>query len=266
VQREGILLDKVISGEDKLLPHIRALAAKKEKERKGKEWHEAVFAKDVYVRRFVHLPRHHRSIAALFHRYAAYAGTVRLVKRWLGAHWVLAPSSSSVQGRGKVSAEAVELLCARVFVRDGRGVSWDVDSDLAVQEPVPGTKERGFACVVEFLKEWKWEEGMFVPLYGGHEKESAAEGDDESEGNELKRSKADKKQVQVTASSTSAWTISTEMDKEGKMWTANGPDVVVAHRIKALAKATWDYLQNVEKGSLDVHVNISFGTVFKVTN
>lgn len=257
--REAVLLDRVIAGHDKLLPHVKPL--QKQKQQKEKEYHDAVYAKEVYTRRFIHGPRHHRAVAALCHRYSAYAGTVRLVKRWLAAHWVLGP--------GRVSEEAVELICAKVFVgEDGRYVEVDVDSDMAVKQPgVPGTKERGFACVVEFLREWRWEEGVYVPLYGqtqNQNQETSVEGEGGEEGmggqggvgNKAEVSGKGTEAKEVKASNTSAWTISTEFDREGKMWTNNGPDVVVAHRIKALAQASWEYLQGIEKGHINVQVRI----------
>ncbi|KAF9447462.1 pre-rRNA processing protein Utp22 [Macrolepiota fuliginosa MF-IS2] len=245
--REAVLLDRITAGHEKLLPHIKSLH--QQKEQKGKEYHDAVYAKEVYTRRFIHAPRHHRAIAALCHRYSAYAGTVRLVKRWFAAHWVLGP--------GRVSEEAVELICARVFIgEDGKYVNVDVDSDVAVKQPgVPGSKERGFACVVDFLREWKWEEGMHVPLYGPSQAQGqeAVVEDESGEGNVAKKMGGNgEEKKEITASSTSVWTISTEIDMEGNMWTTNSPDAVVAHRIEALAQATWQYLQEIEKGNVNV--------------
>ncbi|KXN85109.1 U3 small nucleolar RNA-associated protein 22 [Leucoagaricus sp. SymC.cos] len=245
--REAVLLDRVISGHDKVLPRVKLL--NKQKQQKGKEYHDAVTAKEIYTRRFVRAPRHHRAIAALCHRYSAYAGTVRLVKRWLAAHWVLGPE--------RVSEEAVELICAKVFVGDdGKYMAMDVDSDAAIRQPgVPGTKERGFACVVELLKDWKWEEGIHVPLYASQQNQNQGFPEDEETdsgaGEGVKKVNGESKK-DVKASSTSAWTITTNADQEGKIWTSNGPDVVVARRIKALSLATWDYLQEIEKGNIDV--------------
>ncbi|KAJ3576829.1 hypothetical protein NP233_g152 [Leucocoprinus birnbaumii] len=258
-EREAVLLDRIIAGHDPkaYLPHVKSLTNQKQKG-KGKEYHDSVYAKQIYTTRFIHSPRHHRAIAALSHRYTAYAGTVRLVKRWLAAHWVLL-------GHGGVSEEAVELICAKAFVGDGSKKSYVglEDDDSEVKQPgVPATKERGFACVVELLKEWKWEEGMEVmgyaepvkaKVHGLPEEErdgEGADGEGAGVGARGKANAATKKDVK--ASSESAWTITTGLDKEGKMWTSSGPDVVVAHRIKALATATWEYLNGIEKGNADV--------------
>ncbi|TFY65726.1 hypothetical protein EVG20_g5372 [Dentipellis fragilis] len=209
--REATLLDRLIN-EGVNVP--KALQA--DKPRTAREREDALEARELYVRRFVHAPRHHRAVAALCHRFSAFAGTVRLVKRWLAAHWLL---------RSHVAVEAVEILCAHVFVGGGGS------------ETVPGSKERGFAAVVEFFKDWDWTAGIFVPLY--EEKGAAAE--------------AAKSSVVVTAGHKGVWTIATDADKDGHMWTANGPDNIVALRVKAIAKATWDYLQQgTESGALEV--------------
>ncbi|KAJ7510322.1 Nrap protein [Mycena galericulata] len=217
--REATLLDRLITGKN-VLPHINKPSEKK----KGKEYQEAVDAKELYLRRFIHAPRHHRAVAVLNHRFVAYSPTVRLVKRWLASHWVM---------HGHVSEEAVEILCASFFVGDGRDLSVDPENQTAERASVPGSKERGFATVVEFLKDWKWEDGLFVPLYGETSPEAP-------------------QPPTATASRTGVWRISTEADREGHAWTMHGPDVMVAHRIRALAKATWSYLHGMEEGKLDV--------------
>ncbi|KAJ7650617.1 Nrap protein [Roridomyces roridus] len=215
--REATLLDRLIAGNN-VLPHVNKPAEKK----KGQEYQEAVDAKEVYLRNFIHAPRHHRAIAMLNHRFAAYSSTVRLVKRWLASHWVL---------HGHVSEEAVEILCASFFVGDGRDLNVEPDQQGTERASVPGSKERGFASVVEFLKDWKWENGLFVPLYG-----AVVDGADP-----------------LTATSAGVWRISTEADREGRIWTTHGPDVMVAHRIRALAMATWAHLHGIEEeGRFDV--------------
>ncbi|KAJ6570241.1 Nrap protein [Mycena vulgaris] len=214
--REATLLDRLITGKN-ALSHINVPTEKK----KGKEYQDAVDAKEFYVRRFIHAPRHHRAVAALNHRFAAYSSTVRLVKRWLASHWVM---------HGHVSEEAVEILCASFFVGDGHDLSLDPEDQTAERASVPGSKERGFATVVEFLKDWKWEDGLFVPLYGGQSGEATP----------------------AATSRAGVWRISTEADPDGHIWTLHGPDVMVAHRIRALAKATWTCLHGMEEGKLDV--------------
>lgn len=222
--REVTLLDQIIGGTANVLPHIVTKVEKK----KSAEYYEALEAKEVYMRRFIHAPRHHRAIAALSHHYSAFPGTVRLVKRWLASHWIL---------QGHISDELVELICASFFVESGRTVTSDVDEEKTIQDPVPASKERGFACVVQFLKEWKWEEGLFVHLYGP----------DATFGERSPSSSS-------RPGASSVWKVSTELDEEGHVWTYQGPDLVVAHRVRALANATWNCLQGVESGGLNVQV------------
>lgn len=221
--RELTLLDRVIKDDN---GHIVRTG---EKKKKGLEYHEALVAKDLYLRRFIHAPRHHRVISKIQHAFAAYSGTTRLVKRWFATHWLLG---------GHVSEEAVELLCAYVFVHSG----WEKDHDQNPESALynastPGSRERGFAMVIEFLQRWQWEDGVTVPVYdvGSIEDEIPTSG----------------------APSEGVWTIKTEMDKTGKVWTSKGPDAIVARRVRALAHATWQHLQIVESNGDDVQVSVT---------
>ncbi|KAF9462511.1 Nrap protein [Collybia nuda] len=221
--REATLLDRIIDNK-KALPHV---TQKPEDHKRGREYRDAVEAKEVYTRRFIHAPRHHRAIASLSHQYSAYTGTVRLAKRWLASHWLL---------HGHISEEAVEILCASLFIGDGKDVGADPDVKIDERASIPGSKERGFAAFIALLKGWTWTEGLFVPLYG--KDAIALAGSPQSSG--------------VKASAESVWNISTELDKGGRIWTSRGPDLVIARRVNALAKATWDLLQGVEQGPLNV--------------
>lgn len=180
-------------------------------------------ALDLYTRRFIHAPRHHRAVGTLSHRHIAYPGTVRLVKRWLASHWLLGVH---------VSEEAVELICARPFV--GTGVALP---DTAVS--IPRSKERGFALALEFLKDWEPGHPLFVPLY-------------EDNGPETEPS------VIAVSSKEGVWTISTVADPGGKMWTSSGPDSVAAHRLRALAKEAYKILQETDVDSRSVKVRVAF--------
>ena len=217
--REVNLLDKIISGDGLLV---------KRKTKKTAEYYEALEAKEVYLRRFIHAPRHHRAIAALYHHYSAFSGTVRLVKRWLASHWLL---------QSHISEEVVEIICASFFVDGGRTSIADMDAEQSSQHLVPGSKERGFSAVVQFLKDWKWEDGLVVPLYG------------------LGSAKLVDFSVSVdNAIHKGVWRVCTEHDKEGRVWTCNGPDLVVAHRVRSLADATWKCLQTLEETQMDIKV------------
>ena len=222
--REVNLLDRIISGNS--LPHV---VVKNKANKKSAEYFEALEAKQIYLRRFIHAPRHHRAIAALYHHYPAFSGTVRIVKRWLASHWLL---------NTHISEEVVELICASFFVDGGQASIMDMDAEQTLQHLVPGSKERGFSAVVRFLKEWKWEDGLVVPLYG-LPPANLSDASTPSVNNVMHKG---------------VWRVSTEHDREGHVWTCNGPDLVVARRVRSLADATWNCLQSLETAQIDIKV------------
>ncbi|KAI0916701.1 hypothetical protein AcV5_003115 [Taiwanofungus camphoratus] len=218
--REAVLLERIIDDKPHVPKHLKRKTGVDAKERQA-----ALEARNIYHRRFIHAPRHHRAIAALCHRFTSFSGTVRLVKRWLASHWLLC---------GHVSEEVAELLCASVFLR--HGTSWSAET-ANTRAGVPGSKERGFGLVVELLKDWEWSKGLFVPLYGSTE-------DAGSSGNSA---------VTITAGTRAGvWAVATEYDPDGHMWTSIGPDAIVARRVRAVAKATWDCLRGIETHKFDV--------------
>ena len=153
---------------------------------------------------------------------------MRLAKRWFAAHWLLG---------GHVSEEAVELLCAHVFLRTGPRAE-SSEGEAARIPGVPGSKERGFAQLLAFLKDWDWTTGLVVPLDNADQGASAI--------------------PTTPPTSTSrdvAWSIATPFDPQGHMWTSSGPNAVVARRVTALAKATWECLKGMETGVSSVKVS-----------
>ncbi|KAI0635441.1 Nrap protein [Trametes polyzona] len=211
--REATLLERIINDQ----PHLPKALRRNTSGEDAYERQAALHAREVYTRRFIHSPRHHRAIAALSHRFSAFASTVRLTKRWFASHWLLG---------GHVTEEAVELLCAYVFLRSRAPLAGDAASHAT---SAPGSKERGFAQVVEFLKDWDWTEGLVVPL-------------DNAEQN----ANAPQPGPHPSTSQDVAWSLVTPFDSEGHMWTSTGPNAVVARRITSLAKATWDSLRGME--------------------
>jgi len=190
-----------------------------------REKQAAVRAKETYVRQFIAAPSHHRAISNLCYRYPGFSGTVRLVKRWLASHWLLDVH---------ISQEAVELICAKSFIGDGSGLSEDFDGPKN-QVNAPVTKERGFATVIHFLATWEWQAGLYIPLYGKVEVPTA----------------------RGSAGSLGAWVIRTSKDPNGKMWTSSGPDAVIARRVTAFSKATWNQLHGDPYSFQDVSVCFS---------
>lgn len=204
--REATLLDRILhSSPAAYSPH---------------DVESARMARRLYTRRFIAAPRHHRAVAVLHHQFTAFGGTVRLVKRWLAAHWLL---------RLHVSEEAVEVICAAMFAGVG-------------SVRAPNTRERGFACVIQLLRDWDWSEGMTVPLYAASDP-----------GPDVYSSSV--------AGAKGVWSLRTETDPDGRMWTLDAPDAVAARRVRALAQATHAYLRGVESGVLEVSVSVSARTV-----
>ena len=221
--REATLLDRAINDQ----PHVQKAFRLPVEGDEARVRAAAVRAREVYTRRFVHAPRHHRAIAAVAHRLPAFAGTVRLVKRWFAAHWLLG---------GHVSEEAVELICAHVFSRMGARPSPSAEGSAGIAAGVPGTKERGFAQVLEFLKEWDWTKGLVVSLDYGERDASTP--------------------TAASSSTSAVWSLVTDFDPQGHMWTSSGPDAIVARRVTVLAKAAWEALRTLESGEVNVKVRV----------
>lgn len=219
--REATLLDRIINGQSHIPKALRRNITGEE----ARERQAALEARDVYLRRFIHAPRHHRAIAALSHKFPAFAGTVRLTKRWLASHWLLC---------SHVSEEAAELLCAHLFVRTGASLTTET---TALPAGVPGTKERGFAQVLAFLKDWDWTKGLVVPLDYGDQDVMPAD-------------------PSPPASGTAAWSLVTSVDPSGHMWTSFGPNAVVARRIATIAKASWATLAQSDSKDLEAKVSL----------
>jgi len=77
---------------------------------------------------------------------------------------------------------------------------------------------------------------MYVPLYGIDE--NGGSPDDET--------------TVTTRAKLGVWKVSTKQDRTGHVWTSGGPNIMAAHRVRVIAKATWDYLAGMETGNLDV--------------
>lgn len=221
--REATLLDRIINDQ----PHVPKALRQAKTGEDARERQLALHARELYTRRFIHAPRHHRAIAALYHQFPAFANTVRLTKRWFAAHWLL---------RGHVSEEAVELLCAHVFLRTGP--PFVADAAVNAKTFAPGSKERGFARVIEFLKDWEWTGGLDISLDNADQTTS-----DSSTA------------PPTTTSKDVAWSLKTPFDPRGHMWTSSGPNAVVARRITTIAKATWECLNGLETGASSVKVS-----------
>ncbi|KAF8528430.1 Nrap protein [Hysterangium stoloniferum] len=148
----------------------------------------AIRALSTYRRRFTCAPAHHAAILALHHKMPAFSYTVRLVKRWLGAHWLT----------GRITEEAVELICVRVF--------------LLNEGDIPACGKRGFVRVVGFLS--RWDGAAYVQLY-----EAVQDGEP---------GQAVGKREQRLEAGKGCWRLCTAEDEKGTVWCEDVNPVVAA--------------------------------------
>ncbi|KAJ3020011.1 UNVERIFIED_CONTAM: hypothetical protein HDU68_010401 [Siphonaria sp. JEL0065] len=190
------------------------------------------------VARFHAVDKVYRAIASHSHRfqnvhyrYTQLSTTVRLVKRWLAAHW-LAPHFTE---------EAIEILVVKVFV------------EHAPYPTAPACAFTGFMRVLELL--WKWDfEGE--PLIVEFEKnelttEKRAEirfnfngkTDQEQEEAEAAAAQGGEDEGAVVPKKKAVVHLSTLDDLTGVFWTQDGPSLIVLKRVKQLAKASFKLLK-----------------------
>jgi U3 small nucleolar RNA-associated protein 22 len=193
---------------------------------------KAQAALERHTRHFISLPTHHAAVLSLQRRCPSYSHAVRLFKRWISAHW-LSPH---------ISTEAAELICAEVYLNPG-----------AQESPCSG--QAGFSRTIAFLTNWDFRESpIALPLYTV----SGAEGSNRVG---LPGEVLAKVQELFTghisvdpALSHGAWTLATEQDYSGHMWTEN-VTALVASRVREVAKATMSYMNaGMAAGSLDTKV------------
>lgn len=192
-------------------------------------------ALETYKRRFEHLPRHHAAIATVQQHFPSYSHTVRLAKRWFSTHMLLS----------HFHEEQIEILTASTFI--------DPSSPF---EPAQ-SGATGFARVMDKLASWKWrDEPLCVPLYTF---QMATTSSRRAAFPPAKRVKAqmafEALRLSDPAINEHAWVIATEEDSKGRVW-GSITDKVVAARVRSLAKATLNALQEgVVEGGLVVQVS-----------
>ncbi|CAO3585866.1 unnamed protein product [Absidia cylindrospora] len=164
-------------------------------------------ALDSYQQLFQHRREHTFHIQALCARFPAFPITMRLVKRWFGAHLLSA----------QVPEEIIELLCAHAFLEPQ---PWTV----------PNSGLTGFSRVLGLLSNWDWES---TPLIVDM---------DASMTPKLRDTVTEKfishRDQQHSAGNYRAMMITTSNDIEGKRWWKSGhPSRAIAARIQGLARA-----------------------------
>lgn len=156
-------------------------------------------------------------IQAMCAKYTAYSSTVRLIKRWFGAH-LLSP---------QISEEMIELLVAHVFLAPQPWVA-------------PVSTFSAFSRVLGLLSSWDWQN---TPLIVDIEGELTAK-DRESIVSQFMQHRRTNPQLSV-----GAMTIATAKDHSGHRWTGEKPNRAVASRIQALARAAVQVIESAESSS-----------------
>ncbi|KAI8995966.1 Nrap protein [Gaertneriomyces semiglobifer] len=179
-------------------------------------------AKAAYDHTFVRVPFVSTRIQNLCLRYPFLPQTIRLVKRWLAAHLL------STQ----ITDEAIELICCKVFV----------DSE-AFEAPASGWV--GFLRVLDLFKNWDWKrECMIVELEKGSltvEKRNRIADTFRKERGLGTDGPLKLKPVM--------W-LATEPDTESRWWTWDKPTAVIVERIRHLAVATLQHVEDVVYGNI----------------
>lgn len=156
-------------------------------------------------------------VQAMCAKYTAYSSTVRLVKRWFGAH-LLSP---------QVSEEMIELLVAHVFL-----------------EPQPWTAPvstfSAFGRVLALLATYDFQS---MPLVIDIEGEITAK-DREQITAEFNQHRRTNPQMTI-----GAMTIATTKDLQGHRWTHHKPGRPVLARVQALARASLTVIESAKTNS-----------------
>lgn len=192
VEQEGELLEQLVTSKTTPVPQ-RVMAEK---------------ALQSYQQLFQHRREHTFHIQALCARYPAFSTTMRLTKRWFGAHLLSA----------QVPEEVMELMCAHVFLEPQ---PWTV----------PNSGFTGFTRVLSLLASWDWES---TPLMVDMDDTMTSKVRDE-----VTEKFAHYRDQQHSAGHYRAMMLTTTNDMEGKRWWKSGqPSRAIAARIQTLARAS----------------------------
>lgn len=187
---------------------------------------------------FTALPDHHGAVSALQARHSSYSTTVRITKRWLGAHCLA----------NHLPSELIELIAAHIYL----------DGESGYEAPATGVA--GFARVLQFLSTWQWrEQPLLVPIYTApnvHEAGTVPLFPERQKQRALQVFGASRKADPTL--SKSAWFVATEKDASGRAWGETSPSRLVAGRVQELARACSQALSSaMSEGNPSVQVSIS---------
>lgn len=204
--REKVLLERILAD------RFESAGAKRRARKILHEWQ----------RRFETLPLHHSYIASMGHRFASFAGAVRLTKRWLASQMLSSPA---------IPEELIELVSAAAY--------------LSPEEGAPASAVAGLLRILRLLANWRWkEEPLMVPIQAVID---SAEAKDIYTFPTDKRTEVETHFNAARGSDPSmthrAWFIATETDLEGMAFGRLGPVGGIADGVKKLARAAVSVLE-----------------------
>lgn len=178
----------------------------------NKEMAKEALSKYMYQLRYKQT--HTFYVQAMCARFTAYSSTVRLIKRWFGAHLL----------SHQVSEEMIELLVAHVFLAPQPWVA-------------PVNTLTASTRVLSLLATWDWQN---TPLMVDIEGEMTAK-DRESIMSDFLQHRRTNPQMTI-----GAMTIATAKDHSGHRWTGKKPNRAIASRIGALARASVQVIETAQ--------------------
>lgn len=214
-----------VSQESKLLQRI---VDNKQSDKVKKELAQAALENHQY--RFQHRQLHTFHIQAVCAKHPAFSTTMRLVKRWFGAHLLTS----------QVPEEVIELVCAHVFVEPH---PWSA----------PVSAFTGFTRVLALLASWDWRKS---PLIVDIEGELTSADRDVILKNFTQLRERNPNMTQ------GAMVIATAKDKSGFRWSQSHPNKAVAARIQALAKAAVAALEQTISSGNETELKVRYASFF----
>jgi U3 small nucleolar RNA-associated protein 22 len=188
--------------------------AQKNRELDGATKHALIKFYDEYSLKYVNLPAHYNLISTLCLRYSFLGQTIRLAKRWIASHLLLA-------GANGIPSPVVEIMCVRIY-----------NQPSAFGSPASGWT--GFVRFLELLSSWRW---GFEPLIV------------ELEEGSLTAEKRDEIGLKFTTLAKGgvghlSMFVATEMDPESKFWKSLAVPLKVVQRIVMLSREALSTIQD----------------------
>ena len=153
---------------------------------------------------------HTLTMKNLITRFPPLSSTIRLLKKWVSSHLLLA---------NHICSEVLEIIASRIFLHPA---PWSI----------PGSSTTAFLRCLHFLSRWDWSStALMIDL------SLSQDGITEKERSEIQTRFMAWRKMDPN-SNTVVWFIGTNVDSSGTVWTGHAkPEKVIAGRITALARA-----------------------------